>query len=83
MRPNPCEEMRPLLGELLEGSLSADEEACVSAHLKNCAACERELEKERALSRSLTTLRESHPVTTATTEPTDERVQGPACAWDR
>ncbi len=48
-----CERVREMLHVLLEGEAKRSERLEVEAHLERCAACRRELERERSLSELL------------------------------
>jgi anti-sigma factor RsiW len=71
-----CREVRPLLGDLIEGQLPSETAGQVVAHLKHCAECQRE---HRALRQVIAAL-EVFPVVA---EPDDltERVMAQIPTW--
>jgi hypothetical protein len=44
-----CDEVRPLLGDLLDSELSVEDQARLESHLGQCAGCKAEYEAERSL----------------------------------
>jgi anti-sigma factor RsiW len=77
-----CDDLIPALVRAADGTLSAQEQTALSAHLATCAACTEALADQQAMRQALVTLAET-PQTTyvATRVMAQLRAERPATTW--
>ena len=77
-----CDDLIPALVRAADGTLSAQEQATLSAHLATCAACTEALADQQAMRQALVTLAETPQTTFVGTRVMAQlRAERPATTW--